>query len=961
MSVIFEVLQLLMLDALLLVALLAVLIPLGMRKQAAQAVAKRNFFGYFSNPTGYAFLCLFVLLTSFAAIWPHDFFNENLANLDQLNKYLPLIMLLFIPAITMSIWSEERRERTDELLLTLPANDFDIVMGKFVAAAAVFSVSLVFSQLCNVLVLASLAKNPETNVVGQDTGLLAAKYFGHWLIGLSMLALGMIASFLTSNMTIGFIFGMAFNVPMVAAAYADIIVPSSAFAQTVSSWSIAAQFDDCRRGVFSLSSISYFVMVIIIGLYISMVLIGRRHWSGGRDGRSLIGHYAVRTIALITAVLCTNVVFRTHDIIRYDATDGKVSSLSASTVRVIKEIKSEHPIKIEAFISADLPQAYVRTRYDLVSMLKEFSQLNNIELVLHDNLELFNPEVAQAEERYGITPQPVRVRERGELRNKEIIIGAAFRCGLKKVVIPIFDYGISVEYELMRSIATVADGKTKKIGVVRTDAQVYGGGISMGPGGRPQAAPQQELIVELTKQYDVEEVDLSSKVDPGEYDMLLVVQPSSLGPEQMSLLVSAIRNGQPTAIFEDPFPSFISAPPTGSPRQQAGGGMFGQRGPPPPKGDIRQLWDLLELQVPSDPQGLNVQPKLTWQRFNPYPKLQLRGIPDTWVFVPAEHLSQDHPITKGLNQLFFPVPGMISQREGAKLDFNPIVKTTESAGWISFTDYTQNLGNVGALREKQANFRGSQVVAAHITGSLQDDEEDADEEAAEDGQADQEQTKKDPINVIYVADIDMMHGPFFNIRARPDEFVDIKWRFENPTFLLNIVDELTNEERYITIRNRRTRYSTLQTVEAKTEDARSHAYLKEVEFEKERDKETEKYDKTFEAEIAKFQEEIQELQNPANKDLPDPAVLRAKMINLGSKQAINERKKAAKMEELERTYKENVAKIQREAEQKIRDMRKGYKLIAVLIPPIPPLLIGLFVFLRRRLREREGAEKSRLR
>ena len=212
-----------------------------------------------------------MLLTSFAAIWPHDFFNENLANLDQLNKYLPLIMLLFIPAITMSIWSEERRERTDELLLTLPANDFDIVMGKFVAAAAVFSVSLVFSQLCNVLVLASLAKNPETNVVGLDTGLLAANYFGHWLIGLSMLALGMIASFLTSNMTIGFIFGMAFNVPMVAAAYADIIVPSSAFAQTVSSWSIAAQFDDCRRGVFSLSSISYFVMVIIIGLYISMV------------------------------------------------------------------------------------------------------------------------------------------------------------------------------------------------------------------------------------------------------------------------------------------------------------------------------------------------------------------------------------------------------------------------------------------------------------------------------------------------------------------------------------------------------------------------------------------------------------------------------------------------------------------------------------------------------------------
>ena len=958
MSVILEVLHLLLYDAILLAILLAVLVPLGLRNNAATAVAKRNFFGYFSNPTGYAFLCLFVLLTSFAAIWPHDFFNENLANLDQLNKYLPLIMLLFIPAITMSIWSEERRERTDELLLTLPANDFDIVMGKFVAAAAVFSVSLVFSQLCNVMVLASLAKNPETGAVGLDTGLLAANYFGHWLIGLSMLSLGMIASFLTSNMTIGFIFGMAFNVPMVAASYADIIVPSSGFAQTVSSWGIAAQFDDCRRGVFSLSSISYFAMVIVTGLYISMVLIGRRHWSGGRDGNSLLGHYLVRTVALITAVLCLNVVFRTHDIIRYDATDGKVSSLSRSTKELIRDIKSEHPIKIEAFISVDLPQSYVRTRYDLVSMLKEFSHLNNIQLVLHDNLELYDPEVNDAEERYGITPQFVRVRERGELRNKEILMGAAFRCGLKKVVIPIFDYGISVEYELMRSIATVADGKAKKIGVVRTDAQVNGGGITMGPGGRPQPAPQQELITELAKQYDIEDVDLSSKVEPGEYDMLLAVQPSSLGPEQLSLLIAAIRDGQPTAIFEDPFPSFVRAPATGSPRQAPGGGMFGQGGPPPPKGDIRQLWDLLELEVPSDAQGLNAQPKLVWQTYNPYPKLQLQGIPDTWVFVPVEQLNQKHAITNGLNQLFFPMPGMITPREGASLKFEPLASTTDYAGWISFNDYTQNQGNLPALQEKQGQPRGSQVIAAHITGSLEEDAEESDEDQEGD---DNKSEKKASINVIYVADIDMMHGPFFTLRARPDDFVDIKWRFENPTFLLNIVDELTSEDRYITIRNRRTQYSTLQTVEAKTEAAQNRAYRSGVKFEQDREKKSKEYEQKIEAEIAKFQQEINELQNPENKEQPDPAVLRAKIISLGTKQIINERKKAAERDKLEREYKKNVTKIQREVEQEIRQMRKGYKLFAVLLPPIPPLLIGLLVFISRRLREREGAEKSRLR
>ena len=169
-------LRLLLLDIVSLGVLFAMVLLLARGRRVAYAVLKRNFYGYFSNPTGYVFLCLFVLLTSMAAFWPHEFFSSNLGTLSELNKWFTYIMLFFIPAITMSIWAEERRQGTDELLLTLPAADFDIVIGKYVAAAAIYTVSLLFSQFSTFLVLAFLT-NGEV-----DTGLFFSNYVGYLLI-----------------------------------------------------------------------------------------------------------------------------------------------------------------------------------------------------------------------------------------------------------------------------------------------------------------------------------------------------------------------------------------------------------------------------------------------------------------------------------------------------------------------------------------------------------------------------------------------------------------------------------------------------------------------------------------------------------------------------------------------------------------------------------------------------------
>ena len=81
-----------------------------------------------------------------------------------------------------------------------------------------------------------------------DAGLFLGTYAGYWLVGLAMLAVGMVASFLTSNLTIAFVLGVLLNAPLVFAAGADAVLPKT-WAPVAARWSLSGQFQDFSRGV----------------------------------------------------------------------------------------------------------------------------------------------------------------------------------------------------------------------------------------------------------------------------------------------------------------------------------------------------------------------------------------------------------------------------------------------------------------------------------------------------------------------------------------------------------------------------------------------------------------------------------------------------------------------------------------------------------------------------------------
>ena len=904
-----------------------------MNTKVLYSVFKRNFVSYLSNPTGYVFICVFVLLSSIAAFLPDEFFNANLANLDQLNLWFPLIMLVFVPAITMSIWADERRQGTDELLLTIPAGDFDIVIGKFKAAVCIYTVSLLFSLLCSLAILRYLG-NP-------DVGLFLCTYLGYWLVGVTMISIGMVASFLTGNLTVAYILGAFFCAPLIALNWIDAAPISTEVAQTLKSFSIASQFSQLGRGIVNFSSILYFAMITSTMLYLSMVLIGRRHWTANQK---MVGtfHYTVRVVSLLAVGLSLCFIFRQYDL-RADLTEERLSTLSPETVKLLRDIKPKYPVVIEAFLSPDVPESHVQTKLDIVSILGEIESIcgRNVQVRIYPTQP--NTERALvANQRYDIKPQEVSFTSRGKREFKSLFLGVAFRSGLSTLALPFIDRGLSVEYELVHALCSITQPEKKKIGILKTDAPLMGR-LNMGTF---QMDPAWQIVAELQKQYTVVDVDPAEPIRE-RFDALLAVQPSQMGPAELENFIDAVRRGQPTVIFEDPMPAYVPAVAGTGDQRRPPSQMMMMMGRQQPKGDISPLWDLLGVRI-EETRGV-------WQDY--YPIRKLPDLPKGFVFLDrsaeksggadALPFNISDPVTAALQYLMLPLPGRIvpwPSNEKSSLMVTPLLKTFQSpAGVVGIREAIQGFNT--NTRRGFITETAPMDIAVRVRGELPAPPSPTLEEG-------QEPVKPQPteINVLLVADIDMLADMLFVLRSRGnDSGSGLNLDFDNVTFVLNAIDSVAGDDRFLAVRNRRPKHRTLSKFDENTDEIRNTTNEKREQLQKE-------FDETIKTEEEALQARLKELE----ADLKGGSVNEEEALRrLGVAMGTAQKRLEAAREKQQRELNIQLEKTNVELNENIRRIQGRYKLAAVLLPPLPPLLIGLAVFVVRRIRETEGIPQSR--
>ncbi|PRP97452.1 ABC-type uncharacterized transport system [Enhygromyxa salina] len=655
-------------------------------------------------------------------------------------------------------------------------------------------------------------------------------------------------------------------------------------------------------------------------------------------------HRLLRLLALVVIVASVTYMAERSNA-RADLTSEGLSQITPGTKTLIRGVGTEvedaetgettvvPPVVVTAYVSKEVPRPFVPLRSRLLNILREMEASGGPGLTVRIyEPEPFSEEAQEAIEKYGIAPRPLMSSEGGKVDTMPVFMGVAFTSGPREEVVPFFDRGLSVEYEIVRALEVVTQPKKKVVGIIRDDTKIMGDFDLQ----TRRRIPRWRVVDELEKQYEVRSLNPGTPI-PEDVDVLFIPQVSSLPQSGLDIVQAYLLAGRPALIVADPMPFFnpklAPSQPMLPPPQQ--GGMMGGGQPAQEKGNYRGLLASIGVDWPDDHVAFDLE--------NPEP--QLAEAPRSIVVLgqrDARSQFEGGDITvDGLAQIVLLFAGEVRALSGGDTSVTPLLTTGEKGGWDPFEVFVDDSNFLFGLQ-----FRG--VPQDYHKLAAQDGLENMKLGVRVSGGS---SGGGRDINAVVLTDLDMFADSFFSFHERGgdldgDGLIDM--RFDNVTFLLNVIDSLLDDTRFIELRKRQPEFRRLAQVDDMTKKANEdrQARLKAA---------SEAAENKIKEAQASLDAAVQAIR--AETGIDD----RTKEIKIRAAEEAENRRLQAQTEQIEREKSQEIDKIKADHARAVDEVRDRIRVAAILVPPLPAILFGLLVFIRKRRRESATIPESRKR
>ena len=373
-----------------------------MRHHILSEVAKKELRLFLSSPIGYLFLGTFLSITLFLFFWVESFFARNIADVRPIFEWLPILLIFLSAALTMKMWSEERRTGTLEFMATLPISTWEMVIGKFIACFLLLALALFLTIWLPISV---------STVGDLDWGPVFAGYLAALFLGGAYLAIGLFVSSRTDSQIVSLI-----SASLIGGIFYLLGSPGitqlfgSSVSDFLSSLGSGSRFESITRGVVDFRDLYFYVSISIAFLAANVYSLEQERWSAEGDQKSHF-NWRLGTGLLVANLLIANFWLNSISFLRVDVTAGNIYSISKPTENYLERL--DEPLLIRGYFSAKTHPLLAPLVPRMKDLLKEYEVAGKgkVRVELVDPVQ--DPEIEnEANTKYGIRAVPFQTADR---------------------------------------------------------------------------------------------------------------------------------------------------------------------------------------------------------------------------------------------------------------------------------------------------------------------------------------------------------------------------------------------------------------------------------------------------------------------------------------------------------------------------------------------------------------------